>query len=206
MPRLTAIRKQALDEMMKNALFEASVAVLSEHGAEGMTMDRVALAASMAKGSLYRYFRSKQELLEFIHAKLVDPIFVELDGLEAKDLPALEKLSGQLRSMLEHVARHAQVHRLLFEDDAALKLLHSSKRRTIQAASQRLAGVFRQGIAEGVFRSADPQLLANMYLGVCRAVLHSQPDLSGPEQREAVYLLILGTFLHGIATDAGRVI
>ena len=66
MPRLTAIRKQALDEMMKNALFEASVAVLSEHGAEGMTMDRVALAASMAKGSLYRYFRSKQELLESI--------------------------------------------------------------------------------------------------------------------------------------------
>lgn len=206
MPKLSAIRKQALDEMMKNALFEASVAVLSEHGVEGMTMDRVALAAGMAKGSLYRYFRSKQELLEFIHAKLVDPIFLELEGLEAKDQPALEKLSGQLRSMLEHVARHAQVHRLLFEDDAALKLLESSKRRAMQALSQRLAGVFRQGIAEGVFQGEDPLLLASIYFGICRAVLHSQPDLSGPEQRDVIHRLILGAFLHGIATKAGRVI
>ena len=49
MPKLTAIRKQALDEMMREAIFEATVAVLSEHGVEGMTMDRVALAAKVAK-------------------------------------------------------------------------------------------------------------------------------------------------------------
>ena len=205
MPRLTAIRKQALDEMMKEALFDATVAVLSEHGVDGLTMDRVAAEAGVAKGSLYRYFRSKRDLLEFVYAKMVDPIFQDLEELAAKEQPAVEKLAEQLRAMLEHVARHAQVHKLLFEDDATHGLLRSSEQRTIEAASQRLAGVFKQGIAEGVFRSADPLMLANMYLGLCKGVLQTQPELERSAQREDVHRLIIGTFLNGIATEKGRV-
>ncbi len=83
--------------------------------------------------------------------------------------------------MLEHVAKHAQVFKLLFEDDTAHGLLQSSERRTREAASQRLAEIFRQGIAEGVFRPADPLMLANMYLGLCKGVFDSQPELEGRE-------------------------
>ena len=56
MPKLTAIRKQALDEMMREAIFQAAKAVLAKHGVDGMTMDRVAVEADVAKGSLYHYF------------------------------------------------------------------------------------------------------------------------------------------------------
>ena len=206
MPKLTAIRKQALDEMMKEALFEATVAVLSEHGVDGMTMDRVAAGAGMAKGSMYRYFRSKRELLEFVYGKTVDPFFQHMEEILAAEQPAMEKLSGQLRALLEHVARHAQVHRLLFEDDTAHGLLQSSERRTLQAASRRLAEVFRQGIAEGVFRPADPLLLANLYVSLCRGVLQTQPALEGPDQRESVHRLIMDTLLHGIAVEKGPVV
>ncbi|MBN2023999.1 MAG: TetR/AcrR family transcriptional regulator [Pirellulales bacterium] len=204
MPRLTAIRKQALDGLMKDALFEATVGVLNEHGVDGMTMDRVATAAGVAKASLYRYFRSKRDLVEFVYARIVDPIFEELERLAAAKQPAREKLSEQLRTFLEHVAKHAGVFKLLFEDDTAHGLLQSSERRTFDAASERLAAFFRQGISEGVFRPNDPLALANMYLGLCKGVLHGQPDLEHGEAREKIHRLILGTLLFGIATDAGR--
>lgn len=203
MPRLTAIRRQALDEMMKEALFGATVAVLSGHGVDGLTMDRVAAAAGMAKGSLYRYFRSKRDLLEFVYAKTLDPVFQHLDETVASERPAVEKLSGQLRALLEHVARHAQVHKLLFEDEAARGLLQPSERRTVEAASRRLAEVFRQGISEGVFRPADPLMLAHMYLGLVKGVLQSRPGLEDRDQRESVHRLILNTFLNGIAAERG---
>ncbi len=201
MPRLTAIRKQVLDGMMKEALFEATVAALSEHGVDGLTMDRVASEAGIAKGSLYRYFRSKRDLLEFVYAKLIDPIFQDLDEMVAKEQSASEKLVGQLRTLLEHVAKHAQIHKLLFDDDAASGLLQPSERRSSEAACQRLAKVFEQGIAEGVFCPGDPRMLANMYLGLCKGVLQSRPDLEGRDQRENIHGLILGTFLNGIATQ-----
>ena len=109
MPKLTAIRKQALDEMMREAIFEATVAVLSEHGVEGMTMDRVALAAKVAKGSLYHYFPGKQALLEFVFAKMVDPVTTNLHEIVAGARPALEKLANHLAMLLEHIGRHTQV-------------------------------------------------------------------------------------------------
>lgn len=205
MPKLTAIRKQALDGMMKEALFEATVAALSEHGVDGLTMDRVASEAGIAKGSLYHYFRSKRELLEFVYAKLIDPIFQHMEQTTANNQPAIEKLSELLRTLLEHVARYAQVHKLLFEDEAAHSLLQSSERRTCEAAGRQLAEVFRQGIEEGIFRQGDPLMLANIYLGLCRGILQTQPNLEGREQRESVHGLILGTLLHGIASDKGQV-
>ncbi|NMC18920.1 MAG: TetR/AcrR family transcriptional regulator [Thermogutta sp.] len=205
MPRLTAIRKRALDEIMKEALFEATVSVLSEQGVDGLTMDRVAAAAGVAKGSLYRYFRGKPDLLKFVYAKMVDPIFQDLDRMAASEQPVIEKLSGQLRGLLEHAASHAQIHKLLFEDEVAHALLQSSERSTVEVASRRLAEVFRQGIEEGVFRPADPLMLARMYLGLCKAVLQSQPELDGCDQRDSVRRLILSTFLDGVAVERGLV-
>jgi AcrR family transcriptional regulator len=198
-PKLTAIRQQALNEIVKQSLFQATVAVLSEHGVEGLTMDRVASAAGVAKGSLYHYFRGKRELLEFVLAKAVAPIFQDLEEIIASNLTAIAKLEEHLRLLLEHLARHAQVFRLLFHDDAAHRLIQSSDRCSRETACRRMSEFFRQGMAEGVFRAGDPLLFANMFLGLCRGVLDTYPELETPDQRQAVRRLILGTLLEGIA-------
>jgi TetR/AcrR family transcriptional regulator len=202
MPKLTAIRKQALDGMMRQAIFEAASAVLAEHGVEGMTMDRVALAAGVAKGSLYHYFPGKRALLEFVYAKMIDPILENLEQVVAMRQSAAEKLASHLAKLLEHVAEHAQVFKLLFESDTAQGLLQSSQRRTREAVGLRLAEVFRQGIAEGAFRAADPLVLTHMFLGLCRGMFDARPELEGRKQRDEVHRLILGTLLNGIGTEA----
>jgi AcrR family transcriptional regulator len=204
MPKLTAIRKEALDGIMREAIFEATLAVLAEHGVEGMTMDRVASAAKVAKGSLYYYFPGKKALLEFAYGKAIDPIFDDLEEVLATDRSAPDKLATHLTKLLEHVAKHAHVFKLLFQSDTAQGLLQSSQRRTHEIASQRLAEVFRQGIAEGAFRSADPLMLTYMFLGLCRGVLDSQPELEGRDQRTKVHHLIMDAFFRGIATEAWR--
>ena len=204
MPKLTAIRKQALDELMREGIFQASVAVLAEQGAEGMTMDRVATAAGVAKGSLYHYFPGKKALLEFMYAKIMDPIFQDLEAVVASEQPALEKLSAHLGKLLEHIGTNSQVFRLLFEDDLAQGLLQSSQRRTRDAVGKRLAEVFRQGIEEGVFRPADPLVLTHMFLGLCRGVFLTRPALEGNDERERVRRLIMDAFLNGIATENCR--
>lgn len=199
MPRLTAIRKQALDEMMKEAIFEATVVVLSEHGVEGMTMDRVALAANVAKGSVYNYFRSKKDLLQFVYTKTIEPVFEDLKEAVAMDRPAVEKLSTHVRQILEHVAKHAEIFKLLFRDDTAHGLLQSSERNTREVGCRLLAEIFRQGIAEGGFRPGDPLMLARMFLGLCTGVFDGHPELERLDVREEIQRLIMSTFLNGIA-------
>jgi hypothetical protein len=128
-------------------------------------------------------------------------VLQELESLAAKEQPAIEKLTVQLRTLLDHIAKHAQIHKLLFEDDAVHGLLQTSERRRIEVASQRLAKIFHQGITEGVFRPSDPLLLARMYLGLCKGVLQNQPELERHDQRENLCRLIIGTFLNGITTE-----
>jgi AcrR family transcriptional regulator len=204
MPKLTAIRKQALDEMMRGAIFQATVRVLAEHGVKGLTMDRVAAAADLAKGSLYHYFEGKQALLEFVHGKLVDPIFESLRQIVPAARPALEKLSMHLDSLLKHVSQNVQAFELLYQDPTVLGLLQTAHQRAREAASACLSEVFRQGIAEGVFRDVDPLLLTSMFLGLCKGVFDTEPVLERSEQRDQVRQLILDTFLCGIGTEACR--
>jgi len=127
-----------------------------------------------------------------------------VDEVMAAERPAIEKLQSHLGVLLEHLAKYEQVHRLLFEDEAAHTLLQSSERRTIEAATQQLAALFRQGMEEGVFRPSDPVMFGRMYLGLCRGVLQSHPGLKDPSRRESIQCLIVNTFLNGIATENGR--
>jgi hypothetical protein len=139
--------------------------------------------------------------LEFVYEKTVHPLLQDLGEMVDSERPALDKLSGHLRTLLEHIAKHARIFELLFDDDTARALLESSDRGCRTAACQRMADIFRQGITEGVFRPADPLMLANMCLGICRGVLETRPDLNGREQRDNIHHLIMGVFLKGIASE-----
>ena len=206
MPKLTAIRKRAIDGMMKESLFDASVAVLAEYGVEGMTMDRVASAAGVAKGSLYHYFGSKKDLVQFVYTKIIDPVIQDMTETLARNEPAIDKLRSHLHRILEHVAQHVQDFKLLFNNDTGRGLLQSSERTMHELGCRQMAELFRQGIGEGVFMPADPLVLARMFLGLCRGTLDEDPDIGEPEQRERLACLILGVFLNGVATEKWRAV
>lgn len=190
---------------MKDAIFDAAIRVLGERGMKGMTMDRVASAANIAKGSLYTYFRSKKDLLELVYAKMTDPIMEGLAEIVDSEKPAVEKLSAHLQMSLAHVARHVRVYEMIFRDDTGHGLLQSSERSSREAASQRLAEIFRQGITEGVFQPADPLMLARMFVGLCLGAFEGEPELERLDARNRLHQLIMRTFLNGIATEKGRI-
>ena len=95
MSRLVERRKDLVATMMKDGIYEAAVQVLMQHGADGLTMDRVAEAAGVAKGSLYNYFRSKQDLVRFIHEKIVEPAKSFVLEMQRSPMPAIEKLGAR---------------------------------------------------------------------------------------------------------------
>jgi AcrR family transcriptional regulator len=205
MPKLTAVRKRAIDEIIKDAVFHAAVDVLTERGVEGLTMDRVAATAGVAKGSLYKYFSGKRELFQFVYAGLLDPFVEDLDAIVATKQSAMEKLVTHMRNTLQLAAGHGRVFRLLFSDDTARMVCQPTERTTREAICHRLAAIFSQGIEEGVFRPADPLMLARMFIGLGMGVFEGHPDLEGIEGREKIRQLIMSSFLNGVATPAGRI-
>jgi AcrR family transcriptional regulator len=55
-------KKEVVSEFRRSGILKAARKVFARHGYDGATMDDVAEACSIAKGTLYLYFRSKQQI------------------------------------------------------------------------------------------------------------------------------------------------
>jgi len=68
-------RKKILEAIIKKDILEAVVKILTHDGIQGLTMERVASEAGVAKGTLYLYFKDKQAILEATRTRL-RPIYM----------------------------------------------------------------------------------------------------------------------------------
>jgi AcrR family transcriptional regulator len=127
-PKLSEKRKELLTAMMKEAIYDAAVAVLGKHGVGGMTMDRVAAAANLAKGSLYNYFDDKQDLLRFVYGKIIDPVSEAIAETAGEPLPAAQKLESILHTLFDHFRQHRRLLSLFLGDDAARAIIEPARK------------------------------------------------------------------------------
>jgi AcrR family transcriptional regulator len=82
-------KKQQFDAR-EEAIIDAVNHLLSDKGYDLMTMDDVADAVGIAKGSLYKHFSSKEKLAAAALTRLLKATLEELDTLP-EDMPAIEK-------------------------------------------------------------------------------------------------------------------
>ena len=83
-------------------------------------MDDVAEAARVGKGTLYRYFPSKEDLYLGVVAEAFDLLIARLERVEAEDLPAPVALSRMIGAIVETFARHLPFFRLMQQGEARL--------------------------------------------------------------------------------------
>ena len=101
-------KKQQFDAR-EEAILDAVNKLLSEKGFDLMTMDDVAEAVGVAKGSLYKHFASKEKLAAAVMTRLLSQTVEVLDGMPA-DWRAGRRLEEILRWSLKHRLRGGVPH------------------------------------------------------------------------------------------------
>ena len=71
---------------MVERILEAATQVLASQGYPAMSTNRVAEAAGVSVGSLYRYFSDKQEIFETLRLRASDAIWIISEGVVAADV------------------------------------------------------------------------------------------------------------------------
>jgi len=160
-------------EAREEAILDAVNRLLSEKGFDLMTMDDVADAVGVAKGSLYKHFSSKERLAAAAMSRLLSQTLDILDGFPA-EWSAGRRLEELLRWTLQHRLRGGVPHlpstRGAFQRALMLNLeylalaLKVNKRFYALAAEARQAGEISESISDDVVvytlyaRSCDPTL------------------------------------------------
>ncbi len=101
-------RKQQFDAR-EEAILDAVNRLLSEKGFDLMTMDDVADAVGVAKGSLYKHFSSKEKLAASVMMRLLNQTVDVLDGMPG-EWRAAQRLEEILRWSLQHRMRGGVPH------------------------------------------------------------------------------------------------
>jgi AcrR family transcriptional regulator len=198
MPRLSEARKGLLTTMMKESIFEAATVVLSEHGLDGTTMNRVAAAADLAKSSLYDYFPSKDDLLDFVSERLVAPFMQAVEESLQSDLAAPQKLERIVRVALENSSKHKAVVRLLVHSGQEYRV----RQRVRPVVLKAFTAIFQRGIEEGSFHPHNPAHAGRMFLGALRELFELLASSASQEEANAYAEELIGAALHGLSIRA----
>ncbi|WP_293765943.1 TetR/AcrR family transcriptional regulator [uncultured Aquitalea sp.] len=116
-------------KLREQTVLDATTRLLASKGFDLMTMDDVADGAGISKPSLYKHFKSKEDLATEVMIRLLDGALTYLDGLEETlggreklesllewalrvrlegGLPFLPSTSPQVREMLTRSLRYVQ--------------------------------------------------------------------------------------------------
>jgi len=190
--------------MMKETLHQAVVKVLTEDGIQGLTMDRIAQAAGVSKGTLYIYFQDKQELMQYVVQSSLEPLEQEYEKLFASDLPPPAKLEAFARGSLGYFDKHRDFFRVLQDPELSGPRMHPERKNRHRRLITNVSGVFEDGIKGGFFRPGPPMKLAAMFVMSCGAITMERlwKEDRGPIEEDVK--LVIETFYKGISKGGRR--
>jgi AcrR family transcriptional regulator len=145
-------------------VLDAAADIFYGKGYASATMQDVADALGMLKGSLYYYIDSKEDLLYRLMQEIHDGVDEVLAAVIAADgLSALDKLDLYVRRQVEYNARNLKKISVYYHD---IDQLSGTRRREIlsrrRAHEDHVVALIRQAQADGdAAPDLDPKLLSN---------------------------------------------
>jgi AcrR family transcriptional regulator len=93
----TKERKLKEKENRKEVILKAAENVMTQHGLYGLSIEAIAEETQLAKGTIYLYFKSKEEILSSLTIKARNKLFHEFELIEQQSGTAFEKLIQMIR-------------------------------------------------------------------------------------------------------------
>ena len=190
--KVTPNQKRIRRKSRKEEIIKAASNLFSQKSYHDVTMDQIAGEVGVAKGTIYLYFESKENLYLGILEHTFETIESILEREIAKEDPAPQKLKKILRLIFQFYFQNMDVLRILTRDETRLIREHFEfterwRHRRIKLYRK----VLEKGIKEGSFRSANTELMALIIFGLVGSVMFFYPtDKTAGEIAEEVFSMI----------------
>lgn len=208
----TRLRKQREHEERRREMLAAAREVFARKGYPNATLDEIAERAAYAKGTLYNYFRSKEDIFNHLLAGMIQDLHAIARSVAREEGSGRETFHRYACAAMEYYKRNEDFLRIVsFE----MNTMQIEDRRTslqrvlgsIREAASILAGTLRPELGVPGRAGALPRDLAMVFVALIlnRSVRHMlQPrGLAGMNTaREAAFLTKL--FFDGVSGMRGN--
>lgn len=156
----------------RERILAAALRLFANESYQAVTMDRVAQTASVAKGTLYLYFPSKDALYLGVLSDSLEAAHATLQRGADPRLPIVERLRRAIALLVEFFDQRRDLLRLYATEQPRLadqrnRIIARSRERGWNFFSELIA----EGIRAGVIAPVDPRLATMAIVGAIRHLL-----------------------------------
>lgn len=183
-------------------IFEAATRIFREKGYHATSMQDIAEAVGLLKGSLYHHISSKHELLLEIFEAGMQEATREIEEIAHADLPPADKLRLAVTRHIELITGNLDQATVFVMEARAMEL---EQRQRVVAQRDYFDRLFRRIIQEGidaeVFRPIDATLVTFALMGMHNWLIlwYRRDGRLSPQEIAAIFVDLV---LNGLLVEA----
>ena len=179
---MAQVSERSRYQSQKQLAIRSAASVFAEKGFHGASTKDIAERMGIKQGSLYYYFKSKEEALGEVCLYGIEDYVERMQSIAAKDQPFEAKLMAIIASHLSSYRERNEA--LKVHNDERLYLPEDKRARLKELGSnyrQQLERIFEEGARTGALRaSVECHFAAQAVIGMCNGwgdIIVREPDL-----------------------------
>ena len=198
-------KEEVVQEYRIRSIQEAALRVIARKGMSAATMQEIAAEAGVAKGTLYLYFRDRDELVEKTFESAIQQLHVRIDAALATDVPFAAKLRAVVAAQMAFFKENVEFFRLYLSLRMPEGSPQQQRRQKKHCAPQyrtrvdAFAQVLSEAMDRGEVRRMDAKRLALFIIEGMSAIVRERISEDAPPPEEHDVDLIVHTILDGIS-------
>jgi AcrR family transcriptional regulator len=200
-----AMRREREQAIRRSLIIEAAQKLFEQKGFEATSVDEIANAAELGKGTIYSYFKSKEEIYIAILEKGMEILKERMNCVVNEPIPATEALIKLYDTFVNFLGeRKSFIESMLNQSDAPIlyrlgSLANGLKNRSPEW-QELVSRVIERGIKDGEFQSFQVEQMAKIIIALIIGLIiqyetgQVEKDLN--EYRDTVFLLVLKGISH----------
>lgn len=171
----------------KKLILEAATKSFSLFGYKATTMDQVAKIANVGKGTIYTFYKNKEELFKEIVQRLIEEMKYEAEQSLDDQLSFFENLHRAVYRILEFRQEHQLSLKLLQEEreigtPAVQEMVNEMEEAIVSYIKEKL----KIAIDKGYIQPCDPEITAFLMLKMYLALIFDWERNHAPLEKEEI--------------------
>ena len=189
----------------KKDIIEAAKRVFAVKGFEKATLDEIAVEAEYGKGTLYNYFKNKEDIFISLMRYELDKMNDILGNSLSKYNDSREQLKEVVKSAILYAKENQIFFRLLMKEVGKLvshdnnNVYHDILMENHMFGVKIISDILNNGIKKSEVKNIDTDLAAHIFIFMIRSVIMRVLWLEGKKSMENDIDFLVSVFFDGVA-------
>ncbi|MBN2416414.1 TetR/AcrR family transcriptional regulator [bacterium] len=191
------------DPDKRQRILDAAADLFAERGFHEVKVDEIALRADLSKGTIYLYFKNKEDLFHSIIKDRTDELIVQLEEAASADESFDTSLRRLVTVYLEFFDRHKPFFKIVQSEKSHVEggnhnRMHATAYETFMIFSTIIARLIVKGKDQNRIRRIDSDIAARSLRGILNSFSFDRAFTGDTTPIAAVTDSIVDIFMNGV--------